>query len=505
MSITTGTFPGVRIVDMPDLGAVTDSSSVVGERAGSGRFTAKALRTYIQPFNVRNYGAKGDGVTDDTLAIQAAINAAVLAGGEVRIPAGAYVISGAGLYIDESGTAGQSLTDHTKVTMRGDGQGNTVLVYNGTGTCLRYIGSGVAQGVVALVSLTDFAMRGLSTAGTTGLSMRFAAYYEIRNLSISAFAVGIDLLDCLSFNAQRLAVMGCGYGINAGMGTYSSPNAVTFTSCTLSFNNYYAAKIDQCDCLTMIGGSIESNGGSALAGDGYGINLTNPGVAGASAATFVSVHFEGQQHLADILVQGASDTARLVTVNAIGCSFTRNSAATLTTNCIKADTPGQPLKLNVLGCGFRGFDDYVASAARPYIEISGPTVGLTDIGNVYGSAIEAPNTPAMSNFAGSVVSPKSNASAWAIFSWPGSGTGTSIGDGMNIGFINRVSAGVYTVAFARQMTIAFYAPVVGSNSGSICWADSLTTAGFTIHYTAADGTPHDPGAGFAVVYGGAPF
>jgi len=46
MSITTGELPGVRIVDMPDLGTVTDSSSLVGERAGSGRFGALALRDY---------------------------------------------------------------------------------------------------------------------------------------------------------------------------------------------------------------------------------------------------------------------------------------------------------------------------------------------------------------------------------------------------------------------------------------------------------------------------
>ena len=46
MSVTTGTFPGVRIVDMPDLGAVTDTSSVVAERAGSGRFAATQLRSY---------------------------------------------------------------------------------------------------------------------------------------------------------------------------------------------------------------------------------------------------------------------------------------------------------------------------------------------------------------------------------------------------------------------------------------------------------------------------
>jgi hypothetical protein len=86
----------IRIVEMPDLGVVNDSSSVVGERAGSGRFTAPALRTYIADAladttvaNVRDYGAKGDGSTDDTAAIQAAITT----GKQVRIPAGNYRIT----------------------------------------------------------------------------------------------------------------------------------------------------------------------------------------------------------------------------------------------------------------------------------------------------------------------------------------------------------------------------------------------------------------------------
>lgn len=56
----------------------------------------KALKALIDKwrgvYNVKVYGAKGDGLTDDSAAIQAAVVAAEVAGGIVYFPAGTYII-----------------------------------------------------------------------------------------------------------------------------------------------------------------------------------------------------------------------------------------------------------------------------------------------------------------------------------------------------------------------------------------------------------------------------
>jgi parallel beta-helix repeat protein len=89
-------------------------------------------------YNVKAYGAVGDGITDDTTAIKAAI-AAAPAGGVVYFPAGTYL-------------CGQINVTTNRLTLLGSGSASTLKLRNGANTPLVVIGP-VIYGALASLAL----------------------------------------------------------------------------------------------------------------------------------------------------------------------------------------------------------------------------------------------------------------------------------------------------------------------------------------------------------------
>ena len=74
----------------------------------------------ITSVNVREFGARGDGVTDDTAAFQAAADALLATGGILTVPLGTYIL--------------KQVRIHSKTWVRGSGAGTTILKNTSTET-----------------------------------------------------------------------------------------------------------------------------------------------------------------------------------------------------------------------------------------------------------------------------------------------------------------------------------------------------------------------------------
>ena len=90
------------------------------------------------PYNVKDYGATGDGTTDDTAAVQACINAAA-SNGPVWIPEGTYMVNAhtiqsgqvkAGVYIPSNSRIVMDTNATLKAIANSEDIYNVLLVYN---------------------------------------------------------------------------------------------------------------------------------------------------------------------------------------------------------------------------------------------------------------------------------------------------------------------------------------------------------------------------------------
>jgi hypothetical protein len=127
-------------------------------------------------FNVRSYGAAGNGVTDDTAAIGGAIAAAQAAGSgsTVYLPTGTYLYS--------------AVLNANGITIEGDGIGATNLVAADSNNSSLYItGSGPVVTGLSITTRTAPTVRNPNPSGT-GIQVLKAKGFTITNVKISQVA-----------------------------------------------------------------------------------------------------------------------------------------------------------------------------------------------------------------------------------------------------------------------------------------------------------------------------
>ena len=171
-----------------------------------------------QQFNVKTYGAKGDGVTDDEAAIEAAVEAASHSPwSTVYLPAGTYMVS-------------RGFTPPSQVRWLGDGPAQTIIransgfvkppasTWDGRRCCLLFSNNDANS--VTFQGLTIDANGNMNGYLPTPVYMRFG--HDVRFLDVTINAKGYGTADFHGNNRlflQNCSLVGTGNGVFFGAST----------------------------------------------------------------------------------------------------------------------------------------------------------------------------------------------------------------------------------------------------------------------------------------------
>lgn len=271
----TGSPEGVKTASPGALYLQTDGANgtvVWFKNSGSGNTGWRPLQSSLGVFNVKDYGAVGDGTTDDTTAIQAALDAAAAAGGGVvEVPTGLYKFT-------------SSLTVGEQITLRGRGYAISTGASNRAPACLLKNGTFTGVDLTGASSgLEMIQVDGDTANGGDGIRIANQRCH-LRDVSSTSHGgvgvrIGITTTNCNLWRISNLITVGNGsHGlyihdpdasapdVNAGllMGLDSRSNGGDGLSIDNAFdNNYFGVQ-----CASNTGYGVHCVGTASLKSTG---------------------------------------------------------------------------------------------------------------------------------------------------------------------------------------------------------------------------------------------
>jgi hypothetical protein len=472
----------------------------------------KTLNNKMQDLvSVKDFGAVGDGIADDTAAIQAGINLACQYGGNVYLPAGTYKISAALVFSMNS-----SLVDPVKrPSMSGDGMAATTIYQTINANGIEIVGFDSQP--AGYCAFQDFTLYGYQR-NKLGISLKDIAFVTISNVYLAGWATGLYGVNVLSSSFNDLAIRfndgGFYFEPNAAFGFVSEPNAITMSNCVVGNNDSYGGKVIGAGTFNYLGGSIEANGfGTDLSSAKWGLAIVDAGgkLAQQSSCAFniSGVYFEGNGGQAQFQVQqtvsrpGVTGVVNACSFNVLSTSYPQQQVY------LAASNPTFAFPITFSGCGWAGLSGYTANAGRPTINNVSSSFKLALVGCDFYSAVDQYKQGASNRFEDPVEAAAYLDLAGNPISGGGGGAGTlqAVLTAGNISSLNGIFN--QTIALTNGIGIGGSTPggpsgIVGYDGTLFLTPNGLAANPYAIDFNGANVQPSvDSSAANALVLGGA--
>lgn len=310
-----------------------------------------------KPLNVILFGVKPDGKTDNSSALQKAVDFAARTGWPIELPVGTIVTSKK-ILVDLS----KSKTDR-KIKIKGAGRNLTIIHNIGNETDIAlHIKGNMEQ--VNYYNIEGFSIKRTDIGkpdGGVALKLENLIHVSVKDIDTFRFNVGFELTNVCAGYFENLLSSWCNYGLINKKTTdgFTYPNLLNYTNCSFLscairgayIENGHNVKFDSC--------GFEGNYGT-------GLEFTYNGLNGYVSLNVINCYFENNINNSDITL----DMTNGGSANFIGNTFNRFDNNTQN-NIIINVLSDIPAKLNMIGNGFMNAGKFSPSIIRSPIKVIG--------------------------------------------------------------------------------------------------------------------------------------
>lgn len=323
--------------------------------------TNKKLRyiTRDDKINVKTFGAKGDGITDDTESIQSAINYSnTQVNTKIYFPAGSYLCL-------HNLTISKRM-DEANFSLIGEGKSSYIIYKGNEENFISFVGTNTNvysdRIIEILVENLYIRQTGDNYLHSTCINIENFGYIIFKNALITGFNIGSYLKNGSELSFHNITLIGNNYGIKIKqekiLATTTEDMAnINFYSCNVVGNFICGLYIDSCRQIDCYGGTL----GSVPNETGLGVFITDS----STSLTVEQVNFHGvtidDARTSGIhTIQIGEESAHLIKqINFIECNLFSNTSGVLIKKCDE---------INFINCN-------VQNSVYPYIKIDANATG----------------------------------------------------------------------------------------------------------------------------------